>query len=161
MTANDVKYVKKLTIKACFGKIDRKRVIDENRFKVMEVFGIASRGKPIETDYGTSVGFLGEFGAITASGERFKSAKCYLPKAAEELLEGAVGQGNTVEFNFEIYCVRDDDLATGYFYEVTPKRSPEQSDRFSALFAEATGEAVKKIEAPKPESKPRKPRADK
>jgi len=149
--------IRKITVKAVCGKVDLKALLNDpsGRMLLMRVVGVARRMKPITTDYGDSIGFIGEFRAVNTKGEKFRSSKMYLPRVMEEELEGIISAGSEAEFAFDISVVHDDELAIKYFYEATPVVEAQQSDaaaRMFALLESGAGGEVKKLAAPEKES---------
>ena len=134
MAETTVVRVRKITTKAVYGKIDRKELMKTGELALMRVAGVARKTKLVTTDYGDSVAFLGEFGAVKAddSSKEFRSSKMYLPKVAEEMLDGAVGEGKEAEFVLDVFVIADDSTV-GYFYDVRPALAPQESDVASRL----------------------------
>lgn len=137
------KDVRKISTGVVAGKVNREALIKAGKITQMRVWGVARNKKVIETDYGDSIKFLGEFRAVNADGEMFRSSVLYLPKAPEENLAGALGADVTeVEFAFDIQAIRDDDLATGYYFDVqslTETKSSEAVERLTSLLLGGTG----------------------
>src|SRR5258708_3606618 len=73
---------------------------------LMRVYGVATRMKPGESDFGPYLRFLGQFRALNIeTGEAFRAPVLLLPKFLEEELAGAMGSGENVrssEFAIEI-----------------------------------------------------------
>lgn len=132
-----IKTIRKITVKAVHGKIDIKELVnsESGRQLLMRVAGVARRAKLVTTDYGDSIGFIGEFAAVNTKGERYRASKMYLPKVMEEELEGIITAGSEAEFAFDIWVVYDDTLAVKYFYEAVPVVQAQQSDAAQRMFA--------------------------
>lgn len=121
----------------------------------MKVFGIASRFELIDTDKGQSVKFRGDFIASEINGKpgAVRAATCYLPRAAEEMLEVAIERATHdatdhatgainavgVQFGFRIFQRADDSAIVGYTWGVESliDFASAESDPLLALMAQA------------------------
>jgi len=110
----------RLTVKTVFGDIDKEIVKKAKKLHLMRVYGQANGFKVATSQYGDSIGFIGQFKAANPeTGEMYRSGKCFLPKVVENLLAGALQGENTegVEFAFDLFAVPGDN-AFGYEYRV-------------------------------------------
>jgi hypothetical protein len=142
-------WVRKITVKSVTGGITPdvfEKLVKVKNIRLMTLYGIAGSGKPKMTDYGESIGFLGEFEAVNIqTGEVFRSMKAYLPKALEEMLYGILstgGDGARASFACEIGVQYDPDAATKYVYSIKPLVNPVAGDGLELLKAQAHGKAL-------------------
>lgn len=117
---------------------------------LMTIYGVARDFKQKDSgDKGIWTAFIGDFAAMrTSDGKRFRSAKCFLPGMATELLVTALteqkrqadeaikaGQPSplvSVEFAFEIGATYDDTVSVRYHYNCEP-RMQQTSDAISRI----------------------------
>jgi len=142
-------WVRKITIKAVTGGITAEvfeKLMKVKQMRLMTLYGIAGSYKTKMTDYGESVGFLGEFEAVDiATGTVYRSMKAYLPKALEEMLFGILstgGEGARASFACEIGVQYDPEAATKYVYSIKPLVNPVAGDGLALLKAQAHGKAL-------------------
>jgi hypothetical protein len=148
-------WIRKITIKSVTGGITPEvfeKLVKVKSMRLMTLYGIAGSFKAKLTDYGESIGFLGEFEAEDiATGATFRSMKAYLPKALEEMLWGILssgGEGARASFACEIGAQYDPEAATKYVYSIKPLVNPVAGDGLALLKAQAHGKA---LPAPKAE----------
>lgn len=90
----------------------------------MKLAGIVTKTEMVTTNYGESTRFIGNFAAKMPDGSIIRSGVCFVPKAAEGMLAGALaGHMNDekftgVEFAFEIGKVESKASKTGYEWSV-------------------------------------------
>ncbi len=150
--------IRKISVKTVYGEIDLEALLKDKAktHHVMDVFGVARRTKPGESDNGPFMAFMGEFRAIAApgapngAGAMYRAPKVFLPKFLEEEVAATIGDGETVksvEFGYRIYAKYDKDAATKYVYMADSLLEPEVSDAMLALesrMADATKQLTKK-----------------
>lgn len=122
--------------------------------KLMRVIGQCTGMKTGESQFGPWIAFTGSFQAIKMeTGEIFRSGKIFLPEVAEQLLAPLVmeADGKAVEFAFDIEAKRDDSLAIGYIYEVTPLLEVAESDPMKALMERVGLPQLENKSAPEPQ----------
>ena len=109
--------------------------------------GLISKAETVQTNYGESVRFIGEFSMINNEGVIIHSGRAFLPKLGEELLltqfnrlksENPEAKNIEMEFAFNIGTIEDSTANTGYRWVLSPIKEPEiKSQRALALL---TGE---------------------
>ena len=149
----EIQYPRKITMKTILGeKLDFEKLmkVDGKRLQLADIYGVATKAKPGESDLGPYVRFLGQFRATNLeTGEVFESAVCILPRFIEEQLMGAMGLdgAQNVEFALRVSAKYDKDAATKYVYEAKNLLPTRESDALQSL-TERVGDAVKAL--PKP-----------
>lgn len=130
--------VNKISVKTVVGKIDKEIKEIKEETPIMRVIGIATKATPKNTNFGVSVEFKGRFKATNIkTGKEFVSGKMFLPRLAENLLEGEFVGGDTaneVKFGFTI-TVKPSDNTIGYEYGVQPLLKPTENDPLALLEA--------------------------
>lgn len=133
-----MKLLQKLSYKTVVGKVNRRELPeDKSDLLVMRVIGQASKSITVNTDFGASIGFIGNFEATNViTGEVFRSGKMFLPPVAANLLDGAVAaaNGGAVDFAFDI-GVKEADNQIGYEYTASPLIEAGANDPISILKA--------------------------
>lgn len=129
----------KISIKEVCGEIKVNTLEDGKIYPLMTVYGIVRNlktGKIVRQGPGGDnlsqeyTGLVGEFEAVRASDkEVFRSAKCFLPKNATELIEGSfdVTTKSPLSFGFEISVKYDQKSTTKYVYVIKPLLKPTES----------------------------------
>lgn len=108
----------------------------KNYLALADVFGIAKKYKPGESDNGPFIAFLGQFKGINlATGNEYTSGKFFGPKMIEESLWGVMGEGeiSDVQFAFRIGCKYDASAATKYVYVAESLIKPAENDALAML----------------------------
>jgi len=130
--------LKKLSIKGICGDI-KAPAPGESR-ELVVIMGFARTSEIKKTTFGDSVGFHGDFKGIDVStGEEFRSATCYLPDVASDLLENALdnGEGGAVSFGFRISVIgvkgRTEGEVGKYEYRCVPLMEAAENDPLAAL----------------------------
>lgn len=124
--------VGKISVKSVVGKVENVKA----EKAIMRVFGIATKATAKTTNFGTSVEFKGQFKAVNLESKKeFIAGKLFLPRLAENLLEGQFVGGDTpneVKFGF-IITVKPSDNTIGYEYGVEPLIKPTENDALALL----------------------------
>lgn len=144
MTTQQAKFsiIKKIGTKTVYGKVTVRDIPQGGELPLFQVFGRAVAKKVIETQYGESIVFQGDFRAINAKGERFASMVCFLPPDAAALVAAQMDGGVVVEFAFKIGVNDNPDSPVGYAYTVEPIQIAEGGrDPLAHLVERVTGEA--------------------
>lgn len=105
----------------------------------MRIAGVAKKYRIIDTNFGESFEFSGEFEAINLiTGETFTGGKAFLPSVAASYVESAIdaAEGKIVEFVIDIGIIPDENTV-GYLYEITPIHKVASTSRLQELLAEA------------------------
>lgn len=121
------------------------------RMECADIYGIAKKAKPGQSDFGPYVAFLGSFRAVRLSdGQVFESSKIILPQFLEEDLFACFGEGleGDVEFAFRITAKYDKESATKYVYDAKPLIKPAENTQLENLLARVNV-AAKALPAPK------------
>lgn len=139
-----MKVIKKITAKEVCG--DVKKLVNLNMkdgelpeglaIPLMRVVGKCDRTQIKTTDIGESLLLLGNFEGINiATGEVFRSGRCYLPEVAADMIAGMLldDSVSAVEFGFDIGVITDPSSIVGYTWEVTPLVEPQDDDALSRL----------------------------
>lgn len=93
------------------------------------VIGIGSGVKRGVSDFGEWSALTGMFEATNIhTGEVFSAAVCFLPRYAQEIIEGALAGNpdNTVQLACDV-CVQESDIEIGFEYTVTFLSQQDQS----------------------------------
>lgn len=144
------KIINKISTKTIFGTVNAAVVAKhgkDGRLHTMRVMGMANALRSGETDKGEFTALLGRFRAIhPTTGEVFESGQCFLPNVALNLIRGAVSQGNTVEFAYDIIAELDESANMGFAYRIE-NLVQEEKDPFERLMTSAP--ALLSLAAPK------------
>ncbi len=138
---------KKITVKE-FGNLTTTTMLSKvneaegNKFFVGRIYGAARSQSVVETAYGGSIKFTGEFRGMGWDGQEIFSAVCYLANPADELLSAALNEATgdgkqgkvSVEFAFDYYAVPDKGIL-GYKYVVESLLDVQASDPIASLGA--------------------------
>lgn len=123
-----MKLLSKISVKTVCGNV--KELPNEN---LMRVIGIAKGTFTGTTNFGEYVGFKGQFKAINlATGEEFSSGKLFLPEIAQNLVEGALSETESVEFAFDL-GKKEADNAVGYEYTIQPLIEAKENNPLALL----------------------------
>lgn len=118
---------------------------------LLDIWGVATRAKPGESDFGPYVKFLGQFKALNIKdGALYRAPTCLLPKFLEEELYGALSApgASSAEFGFRVSVKYDKDSATSYVFLADSLVEPANNDALAALELKM-GEARRTLPAPK------------
>jgi hypothetical protein len=141
-TKKAIEQLRKITIKNCGATptMEQLATLEKKGGKatldILDVFGIATKFKPGQTDVGEYVRFLGAFKASNlVTGDVFTSAVAIFPKVIEEPLWAAMGdeEVNNVQFAYRIGVRFDASAATKYVYTATPLTKPAENDPLAAF----------------------------
>jgi hypothetical protein len=105
---------------------------------LFRVYGIAHGIKKGESNFGPWVSFSGEFEAVGADGEVYRSANLFLPEVAEQLLLPVVMSDKNeggVRFAFDIGA-KATEATVGYEYVVKPVVQIAENDSLAAFRTE-------------------------
>jgi hypothetical protein len=94
--------------------------------EVMLVGGIVRKIESVTTQYGTQSQFVGDFVA-EFRGMKYAAKRCYLPKAAAELLESADLEQGECKFAFVIKKSPSTKTKQGYTWDVQVPLAPQVS----------------------------------
>lgn len=101
---------------------------------VMRIFGIANGTQTGESDMGPWTALKGEFKVKNLlTNKEFISGKCFLPRSISELIEGQLGDGQKVQFAFDIIVVEDESSQVGYHYTAEPLIKPQENNALALL----------------------------
>ena len=154
----------KITVKTVVGKvIFDEDAADGDEIELMTIAGFVRGTKHGEGDKGEWIALLGSFEAQRASdGKMFAAPKCFLPKAATDLIvdafnqalqasaeyakthEGVVPHKPEIKFAFKIGARSDETISVGYTYTCEPLVK-EENDQMAAL----RGEVFQQLTGPK------------
>lgn len=136
------KALKRITVKTVYGAVDLEALLKakDKTIPLMQVWGVAARGKVATSQYGESIGFLGIFKAVNiGTGEIFRAPKFYAPRGLEEEIAGAMGDvlnaPRQVSFGFTISVSYDPESATKYVYTWDSIANTQESEPMLALEA--------------------------
>jgi hypothetical protein len=120
---------------------------------LLDVYGIASKFKPGQSDKGPFIRFFGSFRAIRHGDKAaFSSTQFIAPKMVEESLWSVMGSGgpdgelSNVQFAFRIGCKFDKKAATKYVYSAESLMPVAENDPLVMLQQQLSG---KLLAAPK------------
>lgn len=142
----NAKIVSKLSVKSVFGNVptkgvevtdadgNKKTVLRADEQNIMRLFGKCEKTKAVNTAFGESTAFIGQFRAINLqTGETFQSTKAFLPPVVAGLLASAkTASEGDIEFALDI-GVKSCNNAHGYEYTVVPLHEPAAADPLEAL----------------------------
>ena len=109
--------------------------VKEETLDLFLVYGIATSVEKVETAYGDSDKFSGQFEAVNKStGEVFVAGQLYLPNALSKLLAGQLKGQETVGVQFA-YSIgtKPSKSAIGYEYTVKEEVESDGVDNLSSL----------------------------
>lgn len=130
--ATEVTSTRKITPKAIMG--GRPTLVNGKKTDLCSIAGVARRCESVNTTFGESIRFIGDFIAVNLqTGEVFRANRAFFPKVVEGELESAVRGNGNVEFAFKISIIPDADSATGYVYHAEPVQKVRESDQVAAL----------------------------
>lgn len=115
--------LKKITVNTVLRTAKGEKKVFTEAKTVARFIGIATGAKVMQTVYGESVRFLGQFKGINAeTGEEFHATYLFLPGIAEGVLFNALNtaQGAPVNFALDIGVKPDASTATGYVFTCVP-----------------------------------------
>lgn len=144
--------ITKITVKNVCGSPDLEAILKapNKQIELMDVYGLARKAIPGESQYGPYVKFSGSFKAVNLdTGETVQSGALILPGTAQELLAGAFSDDATeIKFGFKIGVKYDkESKGTGYSFVVTSLTEPAENDPLVALENQIVNER-KKLAAP-------------
>jgi hypothetical protein len=150
--AKEVERLRKITLGTIGVQPDIEALMaaPQKRLDLADIYGVATKAKPSNSDYGPFVAFLGSFRAVRLADKQvFESSKIILPKFIEEELYGAFGDGMTgnVEFAFRISAKFDKDAGTKYVYDMKSLVPVKENAQLAGLL-EKVKEAAKALPAP-------------
>ena len=145
--------ITKITVKNVCGTPDLEDILKApgRQIELMDVFGLARKMVPGESQYGPYVKFSGVFKAINLqTGEAVQSGACILPGTAQEMLAGAFSDDTTeVKFGFKITVKADkSSKGTGYSFIVTPLTEASENDPLIMLENQIKQERQRALAAP-------------
>lgn len=147
--------VKKLSLKAIVGRVDVKKLHEDNKeVDLFNIGGTCTGTKTGNSQYGEWNAFTGTFGAIRLDdGEVFRGVQLFLPEIAEAFVLPTVmeSKGQPVEFAFIIGvkpAFKQDGSAT-YEYTVKPIQVAEVADPLDSMMGLLRKHAPAALEAPK------------
>lgn len=145
--------ITKITVKNVCGNPDLEKIINSpgKYMDLMDVYGLARKALPGESQYGPYVKFSGSFKAINLqTGESVRSGACILPGTAQEMLAGAFSDETTeVKFGFKIGVKYDpSSKGTNYSFIVTPLTEPGENDPLIMLESQIKQERARQLAAP-------------
>lgn len=154
-----VEAMRKLTIKSVCG-LDREQLLEmvmkdkQKVFPLVKIYGVVTRTRPGESDFGDFVRFIGQFRAVDmATGEVKAAPVVILPKFLEDELAGALAGGaKDVQFAVQIGVKYDKTAATSYVYMADNLIEPSQNDALTAI-EQRMGIAPKLDDKTKPDAK--------
>lgn len=153
MAAKEIERLRKITLGTIKVQPDLEKLLKMpgKRADLCDLYGIATRAKPGNSDYGPFVAFVGTFRAIRLEDKaEFESSKIILPAFIEEELFAAFNgeQNANVEFAMRISAKYDAEAATKYVYDMVPLIKPKENAQLANLMG-AVKEAQKALPAPK------------
>lgn len=143
-----IETLKKITLGACESQPDMEILakLEKNggNQPLLDVYGVATKFKPGQSNYGEYIAFMGNFRAIRHSDKQvFHSGKVILPKMIEEGLWAAMGpEVNNVQFAFRIGCKFDKKAATKYVYTAESLTPPAENDPVATLEKQLAGKLL-------------------
>ena len=153
-------FIKKITVAAVYGAINKKELFDKGELPIMRVVGIATGTDAGTSQYGDWEALKGEFKATSTDGKEYFSGIAFLPGAGHALVAGKLGGDGMlgVEFVFDFVAVADGPndraSATGYTYSVRPVVEQAAESRLGKLINQVKAlEDKSKEPAPKAKGK--------
>ena len=146
--------IKKVSIKAVFGKVAEIREICEKAKKgegekakylpvhMMRLTGTVTGIRQGEGANGPWTGFSGEFLAISGRDRTaWRGSQAFPPEVVTDLIKQAyqhVDDGSTLSIGFDVFATFDESAITGYVYSAQALLEPQESDPLVML-----GESIK------------------
>lgn len=119
---------------------------------LLRVWGVATRYKPGNSDFGAFLKFNGQFRALNIeTGAVYRSAALLLPKFLEDELAGALGSMDAPkpsEFAIEIGAKYDKTSATSYVFTANSLVETSESDQMKQLESRIRSENPRALPAP-------------
>lgn len=143
-----IEQLKKITIGACEAQPDMDLLakLEKNggNQPLLDVYGVATKFKPGQSNFGDYISFIGNFRAIRhADKQAFASGKIILPKMLEEGLWAAMGpEVNNVQFAFRIGVKFNKKLATKYEYTAESLTPLAENDPVVMLEKQLSGKLL-------------------
>ena len=132
------KIIKKISTKTVFGDFVAADLPEKESKKLFRVVGIATGIQIGKSIFGEQVTLKGSFHAMNlATGEEFRSNKCFMPGTVADIIGVALAKENTksIEFGVLISVSRNQKFAKGYEYEVEQLIQMSESDPLKSLVA--------------------------
>ena len=129
--------IRKISAKSVCGKVEKPK----KATPLFIVFGIASKTKAGNSDFGPWTALLGQFEATNLeTGEVFQAPQCFLPEPMNSLiatqLEATDEEGNrevnSVQFSVEV-GVKPNETPIGYEYTTKTVVKSDEADPLAAL----------------------------
>ena len=129
--------IRKISAKSVCGRIEAPK----KAVKLFTVFGIATKVKTGQSDYGPWTALVGQFEAVNAeTGEIFQAPQCFLPDPMNsmiaEQLEECDEDGNrvtqSVQFSVDV-GIKPSDVPVGYEYTTKTVVESDNADPLAAL----------------------------
>lgn len=139
--ADKIEMLKKLTVKACnavptmqqLAKLEK----DGGFLPLLQIYGIAAKYKPDQSDKGPYVRFYGQFrGANLITKQVYESSVVLLPGIIENGLFAAMGPQDApreTQFAFTVGVKFDAKAATKYVYAAESMLPPSENDPIALL----------------------------
>jgi hypothetical protein len=143
-----IETVRKITLGACGAQPDLEQIAKLQKSggtqPLLDVYGVATKYKPGQSNFGEYIAFLGQFRAVRhADKQAFESGKILLPKMLEESLWGVMGtEVSNVQFAFRIGVKYDKKSATQYSYTAESLLPPSESDPVAMLEKQLSGKLL-------------------
>ncbi|MCS6947601.1 MAG: hypothetical protein NZM12_08300 [Steroidobacteraceae bacterium] len=152
--AAKVEILKKITVANCNAQPTAEEIAKMEKngsvLPLMDVYGIARKFKPGESDKGPYVKFYGDFKAVNLrSKEVFQSSVLIAPQIVEQPLFAVMSEEgvNNVQFAFRISAKYDKSAATKYVYRAESLLPPADNDPLVLLEKSLAGKLA--LPAPK------------
>ncbi|MFW9874962.1 MAG: hypothetical protein ACFFG0_17790 [Candidatus Thorarchaeota archaeon] len=134
---NKANIVRKISVKTVFGKIDaRKLPNEEEPVPVIRAMGRAHGVKTGTSTYGDWVAIKGDFFAVNLqTGVGYRGTQLFLPPVASELVESVLAdcESGTVDIAFDIFAFFSENSATQYEYSAKPIIESKEADPMHGL----------------------------
>ena len=146
MSNQNATLVKKIAVKSVCGNIEP----PTEQVAIMRIIGSVSKLEVIETTYGESTKFKGDFLATNLdSGELFRSSVAFLPSIVEGLVANSFDEENSpLEFAFDIFVSPSDNGEKKYQYTAKPLIEAAKSDPMMQFMSKVNETAPLVLNAP-------------
>jgi hypothetical protein len=140
---------RKITMKGIVGNVKTiaKTMKDGETMPLVKLLGFVDSAEAVETEYGTSTRFKGDFIAESMIDDKqplVSSTKCFVPPILEDLINKGLEEldGTSLKLAFVIAVKADESIPVGYEYKTWPLIKPKPSNPMLELM-----EAIKETQA--------------
>lgn len=151
--ASEIVEIKKLSVKEVIGDVKKILRGIENDKDGVDLYLLGG----VATGFSTGTGTYGDWTKIQGDflchslidGRRFSAPACFVQEPVQGYLLNALSNATEVEFTVKVRLMRDDSVAIGYTYILTPVLNAEQTDKLEKVRSRMSEVLAKYLPAPK------------